>query len=104
MLKEKEISNTDKQMKNLMNEYAMVKKWIEKVSNYNYTVDLKNKLAESEEEMKNNAKKIKEMEMEQKWKDIQINCLVKDDKSDAMKKIDFNHQKLSYMQGKIQDV
>lgn len=37
------------------------------------------------------------MEMEQKWKDIQINRLVKDDKSDAMKKIDFNHQKLSYM-------
>lgn len=54
MLKEKEISNTDKQMKNLMNEYAMVKKRIEKVSNYNYTVDLKNKLAESEEEIKNN--------------------------------------------------
>lgn len=30
--------------------------------------------------------------------------MVKDDKSDAMKKIDFNHQKLSYMQGKIMDV
>ena len=39
-------------MKNLLNEYNMVKKWIEKVSNYNYTVDLKAKLAESEEEIK----------------------------------------------------
>lgn len=52
MLKEKEIMNTDKQMKNLMTEYNMVKKRIEKVSNYNYTVDLKNKLGESEEEIK----------------------------------------------------
>jgi hypothetical protein len=65
-LKEKEISNTDKQMKNLLNEYNMVKKRIEKVSNYNYTVDLKQKLIETEEEIKANAKKIKDMEMEQK--------------------------------------
>jgi len=64
MLKEKEISNTDKQMRNLVNEYNMVKKRIEKVSNYNYTVDLKAKLAETEEELKNNSKKIKDMEME----------------------------------------
>jgi len=69
-LKEKELVNTDKQLKNLVNEYNMVKKRIEKVSNYNYTVDLKAKLAESEEEIKNNAKKIKEMEMDQKKKDI----------------------------------
>lgn len=64
MLKEKELLNTDKQMKNLINEYNMVKKRIEKVSNYNYTVDLKAKLAVSEEEIKANHQTIKNMEME----------------------------------------
>lgn len=42
----------------------MVKKRIEKVSNYNYTVDLKTKLQESEEDIKKNNKSIKDMEME----------------------------------------
>ena len=48
MLKDKELVNSDKQMKNLLNEYASVKKRIEKASDYNYTVDLKQKLSESE--------------------------------------------------------
>ena len=40
-VKEREIQNTDKQMKILLNEYTMVKKRIERVSNYNYQAELK---------------------------------------------------------------
>ena len=47
-----------------MNEYAMVKRRIEKVSDYNYTVDLKQKLGEAENEIKQNNRKIKELEQE----------------------------------------
>lgn len=91
-------------MKNLLNEYLMVKKRVEKVSNYNYTVDLKAKLAEAKLDVKQNKKSIKDMEMDQKRRDIQMNWLVNSEKTDAMRRVDYNHQKLTYMQEKIVDV
>ena len=104
MLKDKEIANTDKQLKNLLNEYQMVKRRIEKASDFNYTVDLKQKLAEAEAEIRKNNKTIRDMEREQKRRDIQMNRLLKEEKSEVMRKVDYNHQKLTYMQEKIHDV
>ena len=33
-----------------------------------------------------------------------MNRILRDEKSDAMRKVDYNHQKLTYMQEKIIDV
>lgn len=41
------------------------------------------------------------MELELKRRDIQMNRLVTQGKSDKMKKLDFNHQKLTILQEKI---
>ena len=51
-------------MKNLINDYNMVKKRVEKVSDFNYAVELKNRLSETTQEVRQNEKQIKELEQE----------------------------------------
>ena len=75
--------NSDKQMWNLLNDYNMVKKWVEKVSDFNYSVELKKKLAECTSETKTNDKSIRDLEQEQKKWDNEMNWLMKDPRSDA---------------------
>ena len=77
-VKDRELVNSDKQMKNLINDYNMVKKRVEKVSDFNYAVELKNRLAETTQEVRQNDKQIKELEQEQRKKDIEMNRLMKD--------------------------
>ena len=84
-------------MKNLINDYNMVKKRVEKVSDFNYAVELKNRLSETTQEVRQNEKQIKELEQEQRKKDIEMNRLMKDPRTDAQKRVDYNHQKLTYM-------
>jgi hypothetical protein len=100
-IKDREIENADKQMANLLNEYNTVKKRIEQVGDYNYAVDLKAKVQENEKKIKENEKMIKEMEQDQKRRDIQMNRLVKDEKTEKMRRVDYKHSKLTYLQEKI---
>jgi len=103
-IKDREIENADKQMSNLLNEYNTVKKRIEQVGDYNYAVDLKAKVQENEQKIKENEKKIKEMEQDQKRRDIQMNRLVKEEKTEKMRKVDYKHSKLTYLQEKINEL
>ena len=103
-IKDREIENANKQMNNLLNEYNTVKKRIEQVGDYNYAVELKNKVQDNEKKIKDNEKLIKEMEQDQKRRDIQMNRLVKEEKTDKMRKVDYKHSKLTYLQEKIGDL
>lgn len=91
-------------MNNLLTEYNTVKKRIEQVGDYNYAVDLKAKVQENEQKIKDNEKLIKEMEQDQKRRDIQMNRLVKDEKTEKMRKVDYKHSKLTYLQEKINEL
>jgi hypothetical protein len=103
-IKDREIENADKQMNNLLTEYNNVKKRIEQVGDYNYAVELKAKLQENEQKIKDNEKLIKEMEQDQKRRDIQMNRLVKEEKTEKMRRVDYKHSKLTYLQEKINEL
>lgn len=103
-IKDREIENADKQMANLLTEYNTVKKRIEQVGDYNYAVELKSKVAENERKIKENEKLIKEMEQDQKRRDIQMNRLVKEEKTEKMRRVDYKHSKLTYLQEKINEL
>lgn len=103
-IKDREIENADKQMANLLNEYNHVKKRIEQVGDFNYAVELKSKVNENESKIKENEKKIKEMEQDQKRRDIQMNRLVKEEKTEKMRRVDYKHSKLTYLQEKINEL
>ena len=103
-IKDREIENADKQMNNLLSEYNAVKKRIEQVGDYNYAVELKAKVQENEQKIKENEKLIKEMEQDQKRRDIQMNRMVKEEKTEKMRKVDYKHSKLTYLQEKINEL
>lgn len=103
-IKDREIENADKQMSNLLTEYNAVKKRIEQVGDYNYAVELKSKVQENEQKIKDNEKLIKEMEQDQKRRDIQMNRLVKEEKTEKMRRVDYKHSKLTYLHEKISDL
>lgn len=103
-IKDREIENADKQMNNLLSEYNAVKKRIEQVGDYNYAVELKSKVQENERKIKENEKLIKEMEQDQKRRDIQMNRMVREEKTEKMRKVDYKHSKLTYLQEKINEL
>ncbi|CAI2379423.1 unnamed protein product [Moneuplotes crassus] len=103
-IKNKELENADKLMNNLLTEYNTVKKRIEQVSDFNYAVDLKSKIAENKQTIKDNNKKIKELEQDQKKRDIQMNRMLKEEKSEKMRRVDYKHSKLTYLQEKINEM
>jgi small-conductance mechanosensitive channel len=103
-IKDREIENADKQMNNLLWEYNRVKKRIEQVGDFNYAVKLKEKLLENEDKIRENEKQIKSLEQMQKRRDIQMNRLIKDDKTEKMRKVDYVHSKLTYSQEKINEL
>jgi hypothetical protein len=103
-IKDREIENADKQMSNLLTEYNHVKKRIEQVGDYNYAVDLKAKVVDNEHKIKENEKIIKEMEQDQKRRDTQMNRLVREEKTEKMRRVDYKHSKLTYLHEKINEM
>lgn len=91
-------------MNNLLTEYNTVKKRIEQVGDYHYAVDLKKKVADNKLVIKENEKKIKEMEQDQKKRDIKMNRMIKEEKSEKMRRVDYKHSRLTYLQDKINEM
>ena len=99
-LTDEELKNRDKQFKNILAEYQKVKKRLEQVSDGSYVHDLKAKLAQQEAEIKKNERTIKELEMEQKKRERYMERLIREEKPEKMRNVEYNNARLGYLQDK----
>jgi translation initiation factor 2B subunit (eIF-2B alpha/beta/delta family) len=100
-VRQEEVKNSDKQMKNLMNEYQRLQKRLAEVSDPSYIITLKDQISQADDTIKSLKKEKKNLEVEQFRRERKMDKIITYGEPENVKSINDTAKELEVVSQKM---
>jgi len=102
--KEEEIKNTDKAIQNLVREHQRLRRRLEEVQSPDFLINLKKKLKETDQEIKEHERLKNSLHVEQIRREKRLDKIIEKNEPENMKTINDQTARLAYLSEKVSDL